>query len=94
MSVVIRYNPTGLTKETYDGVNRRLEEPGDGDGTPDGLDMHVCFGEDGDLKVSEIWDSEEKWRAFAERLMPVLQESGVQMGSDPQVFEVHELMKR
>ena len=91
MSVVIRYNPAGLTKETYDGVNERLEAAGESEGSMDGLVMHVCFGSDGDLKVSEIWDSEEKWRAFAERLMPVLQESGVQMGSEPQVFEVHSL---
>ena len=94
MSVVIRYNPAGLTKEVYDGVNRRLEEAGESTEALDGLKMHVCFGEDGDLKVSEIWDSEEKWRAFAERLMPVLKESGVQMGSEPQVFEVHELTQQ
>lgn len=92
MSVLIRYYPTGLTKEQYDETSRRME--GSGDWPPEGLDMHVCFGSEGELRVSEIWDSEEQWRAFTEKLMPVLQEAGVQLGSEPEILEVHELQKR
>ena len=88
MSIVVRYNPAGLTKETYDGASEGVQE---GQWPPEGLQMHVCFGEDGDLKVSELWDSEEQWRAFTEVLFPRLQEAGVQMGAEPQVFEVHAL---
>ena len=91
MSVVIRYDPAGLTKDAYDKASSNVEE---GEWPPDGLEMHVCFGEDGDLKVSEIWDSEEQWRTFTEKLYPRLQEAGVQMGSDPLVLPVHELQKR
>jgi hypothetical protein len=58
------------------------------------LDYHVCFGTDGDLMVSEIWDSREQWEAFGERLMPLLAEAGVEMASEPQVFEVHSIEKR
>ena len=93
MSVVIRYSPAGLSKETYDGASEHVAEAA-GAWPPEGLDMHVCFGADGDLRVSEIWDSEEQWRGFAEKLMPALQEAGVQMGSEPEVYEVHELQKR
>jgi hypothetical protein len=57
------------------------------------MDMHVMFGEEGDLRVSEIWDSEEEFRAFASRLMPILDEVGV-AGAEPEVFEAHELQKR
>jgi hypothetical protein len=92
MSVLIRYQPTGLTKELYDETSRRME--GSGEWPPEGLDLHVCFGPDGDLLVSEIWDSEEQWREFSEKLMPVLRESGVQLGGEPQVFAVHELQRR
>ena len=45
------------------------------------------------MRVSEIWDSEEQFRAFATHLMRVLDEVGVPY-SEPQVFEVHELQKR
>jgi hypothetical protein len=92
MSVVVRHQPRGLTKEKYDEVNRRIEEAGAW--PPDGLDMHVCFGSEGELRVSEIWDSEEQFRAFGERLFPVLNEAGIELGGDPEIFEVHQLEKR
>ena len=63
MSVVVRHQPTGLTKERYDEVSRRMEDSGVW--PPNGLDMHVCFGSEGELRVSEIWDSEEEFRAFS-----------------------------
>jgi hypothetical protein len=93
VSIVVRYPATGLTREQYDEVSRRMEEAGNW--PPEALEMHVLFGSEGDLRVSEIWDSEEQWRAFInERLMPVVQEVGVQMAGEPEVFEVHELEKR
>jgi hypothetical protein len=91
MSVVVRHRPKGLTRERYDEVSRRMESGGGW--PPDGMDMHVLFGEEGDMRVSEIWDSEEQFRAFADRLMPILDEVGVSY-SEPEVFEAHELQKR
>jgi hypothetical protein len=92
VSIVVRYRPTGLTRERYDDVSRRMEEAGDWPSA--GLEMHVLFGSEGDLRVSEIWDSEEEWRAFSERMMPVLNEVGVQFAGEPEVLQVHELHKR
>jgi hypothetical protein len=91
MSVVVRYQPTGLTKAQYDEVNQSFDEYAR---PPHGLDMNVCFGSDGELLVSEIWDSEEQWRTFRERLMPVLEDAGIEFSGEPQLFEVHELQKR
>ncbi len=91
MSVVVRHQPRGLTREQYDEVSRRME--GGGSWPPEGMDMHVLFGTEGELRVSEIWDSEEQFRSFAERLMPVMDEVGVAY-SEPEVFEAHELQKR
>ena len=93
MSIVVRFQPANLTKEKYDSTNEKLEEAGV-EWMPEGLDYHVCFGEDGDLKVSEIWDSSEQMEAFGEKLMPVLSDAGVEMAGEPQVFEVHNLEKR
>ena len=76
MSIVVRFHPTGMTRQQYDEADRRLR--GAGVWPPDGMDYHVCFGQDGDLRVSEIWDSQEKLEAFGERLMPILSEVGIQ----------------
>lgn len=58
---------------------------------PDGMQLHVLFGTEGDLKVSEIWESPEQLSAFGERLLPVLNEVGVQATGEPEIFEVHNL---
>jgi len=92
MAIVIRFKPQGLTKETYDRVSEKIEQTTDW--MPDGLDYHVCFGDDGDLKVSEIWDSREQCEAFQEKLLPILEEEGVQIGGEPEVYEIHGLEKR
>jgi hypothetical protein len=92
MSIVVRYAPPGLTKAQYDEATRLFEEEF-GQELPDGCDYHVCFGSDGDLRVSEIWDSREQWEAFGERLMPVLARAGVNPGQ-PEVYEVHEVQRR
>jgi hypothetical protein len=57
------------------------------------MDYHVCFGQDGDLRVREIWDSQEKFEAFGERLMPILSEVGIQPGN-PEIHEVQNVVKR
>jgi hypothetical protein len=93
MSIVVRYHPASLTAEKYDATNSKLEEAGL-EWPADGLDYHVCFGTDGSLMVSEIWDSREKWEAFGERLMPLLAESGIEFSKEPEVFEVLSSTKR
>ena len=64
-----------------------------GELTPDGRDYHVCFGTDGELLVSEIWDSQEAFEAFAGQLMPILEQVGIDPG-EPTIFEVHRTDKR
>ena len=91
MSIVVRFTPKSLTAEQYDESVRRLQ--GSGDFPADGMDYHVCFGTDGDLRVSEIWDSREQFAAFGERLMPELADIGIEPG-EPEVFEVHNIVRR
>ncbi len=93
MSIVVRFSPTSLTAEKYDESTRMLEEAGV-DFPPDGLDYHVCFGSEGNLRVSEIWDSREQFEAFGERLMPMLSKAGIEFSGEPEVFEVHSIEKR
>jgi hypothetical protein len=93
MSVVARFHPANMTAEQYEEADRRLIEAGLWP-NPDGLDYHVCFGSDGDLRVSEIWDSREQMDAFGERLMPLLSEVGIEFSGEPEIFEVHKIVKR
>ena len=59
-----------------------------------GCDYHVGFGEDGDLRVTEIWDSPEQLHVSGERLVPVLEVANVEMTRDPEAYEVRNISKR
>lgn len=91
MSLVVRHNPTNLTNEMYDESIRRLEESGTW--PPEGLEYHVFFGPDENLRVSEIWDSKEHMTAFGERMMPILTDIGITFAGPPEVLEVHNIIK-
>ena len=93
MSILVRFNPVSLTAEKYDETVRLVQEAGL-KLPPDGADYHVCFGPEGNLRVSEIWDSREEFEAHAERLMPVLSEAGIEFSSEPEIIEVHNIAKR
>ena len=95
MSIVVRFKPTSLTAETYDESTRQLEEAGV-ELRPEGLEYHVCFGTNGDLQVSEIWESRERFEAFGERLARAClcwPSSGIEFSAPPEIFDVHRLVK-
>jgi hypothetical protein len=91
VSILIRFAPPSLTAQQYDDVVQRLNEAGV---LPsDGLDYEICFGSEGNLKVSQVWDSKEQMEAFGARLMPILAEVGINPG-EPEIVEVHNIIKR
>jgi hypothetical protein len=91
MSILVRFAPATATVEQYDEVVSRLQESDDNQ--PDGRELHVCFVADGKIRVSEVWDSREKFEAYGGTLMPVLADVGIDPG-EPEQFEVHNLLKR
>ncbi|HKP89351.1 MAG TPA: hypothetical protein VJT75_05195 [Thermoleophilaceae bacterium] len=92
MSILVRFTPSNLTADRYDQVLSQVK--GSGQWPPDGMDLHVCFGDEGNLRVSEIWDSQEQLEAFGERLQPILAEAGVELSGEPESFEVRNIERR
>jgi hypothetical protein len=92
MSIVVRFHPTNATKDTYDESLRRMEAAGIWP-HPAGLEVHVAFGPDDDLRVSEIWSSREQFDAQMEHVMPVLSDLGIEFSAEPEIFEVQSLVK-
>jgi heme-degrading monooxygenase HmoA len=90
MAVVVRYAPRALGREQYERVNEILRSHGNAE-PPRQLLIHVLFGDEGNMRVSEIWDSEEAWRDWYEGpLDRALLEAGVE-GFEPEVLQAHEL---
>ena len=91
--ILVRFRPTNLTGDKYDEALRKHESTGV-EFPPEGMSHHVCFGPDGNLAVSEIWDSREQLEAYGERLMPILKEVGIEFSSEPEILEVRNIVNR
>jgi hypothetical protein len=90
MAILIRYAPSSLTRAQYDKVNEILQENGP-EGPPEALQLHVMFGEEPDLRVSEIWESENAWQqAWDGGLKAALSAAGIEL-PEPERFPVHEV---
>jgi quinol monooxygenase YgiN len=87
MSILVRFPISNVTKEQYDAVRKALEESGEW--PPEGCLLHVCFGDEQDIRVSEIWESQEQLDAFGDKLGPRLQAAGVELAGPPEIFEAH-----
>ena len=93
MSIVVRYAPVpASTIEQYDEVMRRIEESGEM--PAEGFDHHAAFLSDGQLVVSEVWDSLEQLEAFGKRLGPLLADVALEHSGNPEVFKVHNIIRR
>ena len=60
----------------------------------DGFDYHVAFFSEGQLRVSEVWDSREQFQAFGQRVMPLLADVALEHTGEPETLEVHNIIKR
>ena len=58
MSIVVRFQASNLKRSQYDTVRKALQESGNW--PVPGCLFHVCFGDEGDLHVSEIWELPEQ----------------------------------
>ena len=77
MCIVVRFPPSNMSKQQYEAIRSELEEPGL---AGRGCRLHVCFGPEDNIRVSEVWESEEQFRAFGDTPMPKVQQTGVQLG--------------
>jgi hypothetical protein len=87
MSILVRFPPSGVSKQTYESTRKTLTDAGEW--PADGCELHVVFGPDDDVRVSEIWQSQEKFEAFGQILQPRLEEAGIQLAGEPEFFDVH-----
>ncbi len=91
MVVGYYFSAPNSTTQQYDESLQRLDQAGQG--SPDGRLVHVAFTGDGQggLSVFDVWESEEKFEAFGQTLMPILDEIGMEVGK-PDVVQVHNMV--
>ena len=74
-----RFVKTGITADEYDQMREKL---GVGGTPPAGGVFHAAaVGEDGKIRVFEVWDSREQAEAWGEKVMAVRTEAGFGEGA-------------
>ena len=93
MAIAAYFNPPGMTVKQYRDVHKRLESAGVGLKDQTGRLHHSCLGDDGHLMVFDVWESQEAFEAFGQKLMPILAELGIDAG-EPAVMRVELIDQR
>ena len=89
MAVAVQLDFRGATLDQYDQVIEKMGFTKGGRGGPGGLFHWVRKTDDG-ISVTDVWESQEAFDAFAqEKIGPITQELGVPGPPQIQTFEVH-----
>ncbi len=76
----------GVTPEQYHELNNILnitEVP------PEGLQIHIAFSDGNNLRVQDVWESQEYLNAFSEhRLMPAVMQLGITAQPQMEIYPV------
>ncbi|TMQ68372.1 MAG: hypothetical protein E6K78_01560 [Candidatus Eisenbacteria bacterium] len=92
MPIVAVFQSPSLTKERYEesvrqltGGKSRMASPADW--PVEGLLVHAAGEGDKGFRVVDVWTSEDAFRRFGEKLMPVLKAVGVE--GEPDIYPAH-----
>jgi hypothetical protein len=97
MAIGVIFNFPGGTTEQYDEVSRGLNH-----GQPlrslaewpsGGCLSHVVGATPDGLCVLDVWESAEKFKAFGEKLMPLIQQAALKP-DQPIVFQAHNFVNQ
>ena len=86
MAIIVHFTPAAMSVGAYERVLDLLRDQGLG--APSGRLSHACYGVGDNLRVVDIYDSQESFEAFGQTLVPLLVQHGIDMGQ-PVVEEVH-----
>ncbi len=88
MAIAVVMDMPGATLDQYDEVSRRHNfEPGGGG--PDGMLFHWCAATDTGFRVTDVWETQEQYEAFAAVIGPSIEEVGPPNPPVVQILPVH-----
>jgi hypothetical protein len=80
-----------MTIEQHSKGRERLREAG---ALESAMRLHSCFGEDGQLQVFDVWDSQEAFDEFLTFLGPVMGELGIELAQPPTIMPIVDLIQQ
>ena len=89
--IVVHFDANGMTTAQYDQILVELNKVTTSF-PPAGQISHVAYKTDGGVKVVDVWESAEAFSAFGEKLMPILQNLGINAGQ-PVIYSLYNYLK-
>lgn len=86
--ITIVFEGAGVTAAQYDEACRLANCSQSN--VPDGLIFHSAAPTETGWFVSDVWESEEKFNAFGERLGPALEKAGIT--AKPRIYKTHAII--
>ena len=91
MPIVAVFEVPGLTQQNYEETVRRItgknRMTSPSDWPIEGLLVHVAGQGPRGFRVVDVWASEDAFRRFGEKLVPILQQLGID--GQPEVYPAH-----
>jgi len=91
MPIVAIFEGPGFTQQNYEESVRRLtgknKMTSPSEWPVEGLLVHVAGQGPNGFRVVDVWASEDAFRRFGEKLIPVLREVGIE--GEPEVYPSH-----
>ena len=80
-----------MTVEQHTKGRERLRAAG---APEEAMKLHSCFGEDGQLQVFDIWESQEAFDEFVTFLGPIMGELGIELAQPPTIMPIVDLVQQ
>jgi hypothetical protein len=92
MPIIADFHSPSLTRENYEesirqlsGGKSRMESPSDW--PVKGLLVHIAGQGPNGFRVVDVWESEEAFRSFGEKLGPIMKAIGID--AQPEIYPAH-----
>ncbi len=86
--ITLVFDAPGVTASQYDEACRLADCSQSN--VPDGLIFHSASPTETGFLVADVWESEEKFKAFGERLGPAMKQAGI--NQQPKIYKTHSTM--
>ena len=80
-----------MTVDQHSKGRARLRESG---APESAMKVHSCFGEDGQLQVFDVWESQEAFDQFLTFLGPVMEQLGIELAQPPTIMPIVDLVQQ
>lgn len=89
MTVLAIHTGNGITKDIYENARKEVNWEGN---PPPGMIFHAAsFDESGNIRVADIWESEDQWNTFLNTHLKPFMERVKAPALKTEIFEVHNL---